>query len=617
MPVCCGRTGAGEAAARSSPPTLEERFDSDADDGLAISGESGKAAVLMLEEIRELGPDTPTCSLMSLNPAPVTSAMLPVDEIVRTAVREHPDTARAPNTRRVLDAAQDVLGQGPLRTPVYHPRNTPQLSVCRFRCMLQDTGYPLEVYLPPAQAGDAEEDSAGGNGENMDWSRLKERWVGWAVEVPGEQTWIKQHLDAIPTNPSSDQVITAQLESMDLTNHELPPSLPSSSSGQLPSTVHGKWPLPGSGGNYSGALVKIYDPNISFRPGTAYEFIGILSQSRLPASSDDFLPPSLVQDDDDDTQEDILVPAIHVLTEPYEVYPMTEALLAGGGGPENAVNPAQREEVIDYLADLLPRDGTSKPDRTAAEILLLALISRVTSKAPGSVPLGTLTLDLLLPRHGGSTSEDTAFRRLVSGIKQVMPLVVDVELSLQLLSEHAFFPVSSHVEASASTGDSLQAGLLQLAPGTVVIINEDTLQGGGLQDKGVRNLKALADTVRTQKLRYEFPFVSEEFGMETDLAFLVMGQGKSLLPSRAASSRLEIPTNVAEFIQAEFIRLRKEGLGVDAKGDAIPVGEVDLRNWMRMGRLLALTYPEATFGRDVWTRVLELDLERKTRLAAR
>lgn len=48
--------------------------------------------------------------------------------------------------------------------------------------MLQDTGYPLEVYLPPAQAGDAEEDIAEENGENMDWSRLKERWVGWAVE---------------------------------------------------------------------------------------------------------------------------------------------------------------------------------------------------------------------------------------------------------------------------------------------------------------------------------------------------------------------------------------------------------------------------------------------------
>lgn len=375
---------------------------------------------------------------------------------------------------------------------------------------------------------------------------------------------------------------------------------------------------------------QIYDPNIAFRPGTAYEFIGILSRSRLPASSDDFLPPSIAQDSDE-SKEDVLVPTIHVLTEPYEVYPLKEVTLASAGAP------AGREEVIDYLASLLPHSQPSELDRTAAEVLLLALISRVTSKAPGSVPLGTLTLDLLLPR--GPTSDDgVAFRRLVEGIQRVMPLVVDVELSLQLLSQHAFYPVSSHVAASASTGDSLQAGLLQLAPGTAVFVNEDTLQGGNLQDKGVKNLKALADTVRTQKLRYEFPYVSEEFGMETDLAFVVMGQGKSLLPvsapwwralmvggltdtplhqvdlhmpllrsdntpqpdattspnylgiaryliqSRAASARLEIPANVAEFIQAEFIRLRKEGHGVDAKGEKILVGEADLRNWMRMGR---------------------------------
>lgn len=42
--------------------------------------------------------------------------------------------------------------------------------------MLQDTGYPLEVYLPPAEGAAASPDAP------MDWSRLKERWVGWGVE---------------------------------------------------------------------------------------------------------------------------------------------------------------------------------------------------------------------------------------------------------------------------------------------------------------------------------------------------------------------------------------------------------------------------------------------------
>lgn len=42
----------------------------------------------------------------------------------------------------------------------------------RFRCLLQDTGYPAEVYLP-----EDPEDKA-----KVDWSKLKERWVGWATE---------------------------------------------------------------------------------------------------------------------------------------------------------------------------------------------------------------------------------------------------------------------------------------------------------------------------------------------------------------------------------------------------------------------------------------------------
>lgn len=40
--------------------------------------------------------------------------------------------------------------------------------------MLQDTGYPMEVYLPGNR--DQDWDRA------MDRSHLKERWMGWGVE---------------------------------------------------------------------------------------------------------------------------------------------------------------------------------------------------------------------------------------------------------------------------------------------------------------------------------------------------------------------------------------------------------------------------------------------------
>lgn len=62
------------------------------------------------------------------------------------------------------------------------------------------------------------------------------------------------------------------------------------------------------------------------------------------------------------------------------------------------------------------------------------------------------------------------------------------------------------------------------------------------------------------------------------------GIANFLAQTRARSADLIIPPDVAEHIQAEFIRLRREGLGRGADGRKIEVSEADLRNWMRMGR---------------------------------
>lgn len=48
--------------------------------------------------------------------------------------------------------------------------------------------------------------------------------------------------------------------------------------------------------------------------------------------------------------------------------------------------------------------------------------------------------------------------------------------------------------------------------------------------KGVRNLQHLTTTVATQKLAYEFPYSS--FDLDTDLAFIVLSEGKALIPVR-------------------------------------------------------------------------------------
>jgi DNA replicative helicase MCM subunit Mcm2 (Cdc46/Mcm family) len=51
--------------------------------------------------------------------------------------------------------------------------------------------------------------------------------------------------------------------------------------------------------------------------------------------------------------------------------------------------------------------------------------------------------------------------------------------------------------------------------------------------------------------------------------------------SRAAANSLQIPDNVAEHIQTEFVRLRKE-----ASAEGKTVGEEELKRWMKIARLV-------------------------------
>jgi hypothetical protein len=137
--------------------------------------------------------------------------------------------------------------------------------------MLQDTGYPLEVYMPPSEsiqeANSRTEDDLYGNA--VDWSRLKERWVGWGVEsviavlmlmlpynhlnedishfrIPGEQQWARAELEG-----SSD--LERGMRNLGVNTH----AMTASGSSPLPSSVHGKFPNRNMEGNYSGLLLKV------------------------------------------------------------------------------------------------------------------------------------------------------------------------------------------------------------------------------------------------------------------------------------------------------------------------------------------------------------------------
>ena len=107
--------------------------------------------------------------------------------------------------------------------------------------------------------------------------------------------------------------------------------------------------------------------------------------------------------------------------------------------------------------------------------------------------------------------------------------------------------------APRSRDETLDAGRLQLAPGTAVVVDLRTLGEGKLEDTGalvhlsgadrwkeadlrlpvrgppgVRNLRHLATAITQQKLAYEFPYSS--FELDTDLNFVLLSEGKAILP---------------------------------------------------------------------------------------
>lgn len=97
---------------------------------------------------------------------------------------------------------------------------------------------------------------------------------------------------------------------------------------------------------------------------------------------------------------------------------------------------------------------------------------------------------------------------------------VQIPLTIDGLNKTKFSP--------KSINENLEAGILQLIDGTVVLVDETVLDEGQLVDPGVRNFQALNDLIQNQTLNYEFPFSQYEF--DTDLNIITLSHSKSMLP---------------------------------------------------------------------------------------
>lgn len=391
--------------------------------------------------------------------------------------------------------------------------------------------------------------------------------------------------------------------------------------------VPDKHPLTPLGAQYQdrpAAFLKVYDEDASFRPASVLDVVGIVSQGALPTF--------------DNEEGDVpLVPSLHVL----KASPLDAAYVS------STSDVSVRQSLVEHLAGAF-----DPPDLVAGELLLLNLIARPEQ---GGVALGEafgqLNLNLVRPR--------TSFS-LASYLSPLVPALVPLPLSLELLHKAPFKPKSD--------GASLSPGLLQLAPGSLLLIDEDALAEGQLKEQAVRNLQSLSQVLSEQVLTYEYPF-SDGVRIGTSIRAIVESEGKSLLRLDATvpctlrdgegselrgevreeklgewrrylahmsgvdqGKKFSMPDDVAQLIQDQFVAERQGGSKPSASGGS-PAGNANgtsaagngeggssastsiekaqdrLKLRMKIARLLTLSLGGGELTRQIWERAVELESE--------
>eukprot|EP00096_Caligus_rogercresseyi_P012514 TRINITY_DN5267_c0_g1_i1.p1 TRINITY_DN5267_c0_g1~~TRINITY_DN5267_c0_g1_i1.p1 ORF type:complete len:627 (-),score=197.35 TRINITY_DN5267_c0_g1_i1:48-1928(-) len=526
-------------------------------------------------------------------------------------------------------------------------------SLVRFRGMIQDSMetelYPIEMRYQDTYSSLDEDNVL----EMNDNPVLKERWLYYVVSIPGETDWVtravkgnmepipsgsiqkirsKRHLednkerrdDSNPMEEGEEKMDAPENKKLKLAVHE-----GKDANSSLPTTSPLSWSLNFPITTQPGAcsiLAKIYgDTTPDLILNEPIDLYGILSTHQEDSDQGDefasgkFPPPSVV-------------PRFHVLhyTKLEHINPLLPPNLSF---PYPELNLGTlREEILDTFSHLL------FGDRLSAEYFLCHLASRVYgSRRDATSCLGKYSLNLSnVPLVASYTS------RLASFLGSLLTSLHYLPLTIQNLNTLTLVPRKDY------EANRLVAGMLQLSPGTHLILDETQLDTGKLSADGLKNLTALGNIINWQKVEYNFNFYPMEFS--TDVPCLILSEGRSILPSdvfiplkpnhatshavieekfKALQGGLlsdekllnkfrmfmtiiknipyDISDDIQESIQDDFVNERKRDPSHSPE---------DLGNRLILARLFSLTHGNMTLTPEVWSRVKSMEQERQARVAA-
>ncbi|KAF7295174.1 hypothetical protein MIND_01056200 [Mycena indigotica] len=476
------------------------------------------------------------------------------------------------------------------------------------RFMIQDTSPSPEMYLAHRSEGKCggwglADDIPNSGGEILEETRLdlRENVVVWAVQIPHESDWVGTEIDG-PNSKFKFLVLCNSRLTLPIATHFTEPHVPETHPHKFPTRAR-----------HLGVQVKIYDTirGESLKSTEIYTLVGIYTMEQMTGELDAPGP--------------ILVPTLHVLF----FQPLTTTLVPRTFPyyTDLSKSEALREELIAWISK-----ESLGGDKHVAEWVLLATIARVQSRSPPLLP-PSLTISKF-----PSPSGEFKTPKLLAVLSQLFPMVDALPLSLDTINHSSFSPESKN--------EDLHSGRLQLPRGSICVVTEGGVTEGGIVERGVMNIRALQVAMTSQTLDYVFPF--SRFSFETDIAFLVLAEGRkstffqthSTVPlQHDTSSNLYGPAEsinlpslqklalfrqlvggakignvtveqaVAEHIQEDFVSERKA-----TSATAETVTSEDLIHRMTVARLIAMSMHQTTISLDVWKRVKWLEAARKARL---
>lgn len=565
---------------------------------------------------------------------------------------------------------EEAFRQIPCLNDVQLVESVRPFTLVRYRGMVQDVFEP-EMYVSAVQERDAEDaagtqiklrttkyrecvDTAPGRViEELGHGGLGQRGACYCVPLPAESAWVRAALAGQFTAGSAAMDIQSEpapvrskrgrdddadrgevCEFVDVPAVRTKTRAPKKGIEFCPpcggKLVNGdefglNFPLPWEEARGRGAstacIVKTYDNDAeSLRLCEVVEVLGVLCVNPEIANLE--APVETAFGQDARHPSTALVPRLHAIMVrkmpfyhpafPYTPQWLSEERLASeyqanfsAPGSVQAVRTAALAQLAQHLGG----------DALAAEYALMALLSRTFARHADQA-LGSWSLNLTRwPR-------ELEVRAFADAAGELVPRAVCLEVNTSTLGERRWKPTKDF------EANRLLAAQLQLAPGTLLVLDETGLSEGNLNPAGVNSIKTIGTLVIDQCLACNFS--AYDVNIPLELFIILVSQGRSIvkdvdlaLPMKAQGQQpgsrpsldaarlylglatrlpkaLRIPEELAARIAGDFSEARQE----------FQVSSTLCNTWLSLARAFCISHGEAELSERRWFALLQLEKQR-------